>query len=181
MNGLTTLAIIITVVLAVLIVFARSYLSSSGGGQKTGLPYQSNSPLLTPAEVSFLSVLDAAVEGRYRVMAQVRLADILKVRAGLSSSEGQTARNRIQSKHIDFLLCRPSDLEIEAAIELDDSSHRRAKRKERDDFVDAAFISAGIPLHRFPVRRSYSVEAVKAELGLLSDQGETVAVISQRR
>jgi len=42
------------------------------------------------------------------------------------------------------------------AIELDDSSHREGRRRERDSFVDDALSAAELPLLRVPVRRSYS-------------------------
>ena len=46
----------------------------------------------------------------------------------MSPSERQAAFNRISSKVLDFVLCDPNNLAIIAAIELDDSSHKRNDR-----------------------------------------------------
>jgi hypothetical protein len=41
-------------------------------------------------------------------------------------------------------------------VELDDASHARKDRAERDDFVDNAFAAAGLPLLRIPAQRAYN-------------------------
>lgn len=131
---------------------------------KEGLPYQANASLLTPAERSFFGVLEKAVDGQFRVMIKVRLADVIKVRPGLSASKRQSAFNRIQSKHVDFALCRPSDLRIAGVIELDDSSHSRANRRKRDEFMEEAMDSAGLSFYRFSAKRSYSTEQIRTTI-----------------
>jgi hypothetical protein len=44
---------------------------------------------------------------------------------------------------------------VTAIIELDDASHDADDRKERDDFVDAVYRSAGIPRIHIPAARDY--------------------------
>lgn len=124
-------------------------------------PYRKVQALFTPAERAFLVVLEQAVEGRSRVFGKVRLADVIEVESGLSQSGRQGALNRIQSKHIDFVVCDPNDFSVQLAIELDDSSHRRADRRRRDDFVDKAFAAADVRLFRLPVKRTFSVEDIR--------------------
>jgi hypothetical protein len=56
-------------------------------------------------------------------------------------------------------------------IELDDSSHNRNNRQERDDFVDRVFQAAGLPLLRLPVQREYNTREVAAQIApLLKDK-----------
>ena len=55
--------------------------------------------------------------------------------------------NKIRSKHIDFALA-DDDTNIIALIELDDSSHKRQDRVERDIFVDAVLKNTGYTLLR---------------------------------
>ena len=43
-------------------------------------------------------------------------------------------KNKIQSKHVDFVIC-DMHLNIKAILELDDSSHGKAERKAMDDFL----------------------------------------------
>ena len=82
----------------------------------------------------------------------MRLADVLTCdREAWNKGFG----NKIISKHLDFVLYDPESTQIRAGIELDDRSHRRRDRQDRDAFLEAAMEVAGIPLVRFPARRSY--------------------------
>ena len=83
-----------------------------------------------------------------------------KIKSGLDNSTRSSAFNRIKAKHLDFVACDPSDMSIKFAIELDDSSHKETKRMERDAFLNDAMYSAGIPLHRFAVKREYDPREV---------------------
>jgi len=89
----------------------------------------------------------------------VRIADILVVTK--DTPKRRTWLNKILAKHIDFVLCDPGSLEVKVAIELDDSSHQRKDRQERDEFVDHAFESADLPLVRFPVKSSYHSREIR--------------------
>lgn len=125
--------------------------------------YRLKYSLLTAAEMRFLNVLEQAVGPEYRILSKVRVADILDVVAGDNSSR-QSGFNRISGKHFDFVVCSARDWAILYAVELDDSSHGRRVRQERDAFLNDACNCAGLPLHRFPVQRQYSVDALRAKL-----------------
>ena len=127
-------------------------------------PYESAGVLLSPAERSFMGVLEQAVGSDYRILVKVRLADVLSVKKGLSRADWQMAFNRIQSKHLDFVLCQPNDYSIVCAVELDDSSHAEPKRQDRDNFVDEALKAAGVPLFRFSVKMNYSIQEIQKTL-----------------
>jgi hypothetical protein len=49
-------------------------------------------------------------------------------------------------------------------VELDDKSHERADRKQRDGFVEAVFAAAGLELLRVRVQRSYPPQELAALL-----------------
>lgn len=108
--------------------------------------------LFTPAERSFLRVLEAALGDPFRVMGKVRLADVIKVKTGLSRSAWQQAFNRIQSKHLDFVGCDPNDMSVHFVVELDDSSHQQTRRQVRDEFLDKALTAAGVPIKGISLR-----------------------------
>lgn len=91
--------------------------------------------LFTPAERSYLGVLDQACAGRYRVFGKVRIADVISPAKGLDNSARASAFNRIKAKHFDFVLCDPQTLCVKAVIELNDKSHAKNHRIERDEFV----------------------------------------------
>lgn len=144
---------------------ALAVLKALLAGKKPGgikFPYQSIPHLFTPAERSFLGVLDQVINSDYRIFGKVRAADVMSVTKGMSRSEWKQAFNRIQSKHFDFVICRASDSSILLLIELDDKSHKKTQRLERDDFVEKATEAAGIPLLRIPCQRSYSAQEVSS-------------------
>ncbi|MFZ2653905.1 MAG: DUF2726 domain-containing protein [Victivallales bacterium] len=132
--------------------------------------------LFSPAELSFFKALELALGTKYRIFTKIRLADIIRVNGGLEKSERQTAFNRIQSKHVDFVLCDPGDLSVQCVIELDDKSHDAPDRIARDNFVDSALRSAGIPIAHFAARRQYSTEdilkAVEDEESLMQPESQ---------
>jgi hypothetical protein len=111
--------------------------------------------LLTPAEKLFYRSLDIAIAGRLQILCKVRLADLFQV-ASNDTKERQRLFRKIAAKHIDFLLVEPDRLEPILAIELDDSSHGRSDRKERDQFLDELFAIVEFPLLRVRAAAVYS-------------------------
>lgn len=128
------------------------------------LPYVRCPGLLTPNEHAFFKVLLPMVEGQYHVFAKVRIEDIIQVPTEVEYRERQKLRGRIKSRHIDFVICDRTTLEVLTCIELDDKSHRRAKSKEADEYNDRAMRDAGVPLIRVPARMGYSEEYLKSYL-----------------
>ena len=124
-------------------------------------PYAARDELFTKSEQKFLTVLDEAVGGNCRIFGQVRLADVIHVRKGLDHKSWGRAFAKIRAKHLDFVLCDPQTLAILCAIELDDASHDRPDRRQRDYFLNHAMQAAGVPLHRFPVRKSYDASEIR--------------------
>lgn len=155
-----------TLVVSGLLLLALLVLASfwSRGRQQKRLPYDVQETLFSPAERSFLGVLDLAVGDKARVFAKVRVADVLTPQAGIGKSKWQQHFNKISAKHFDYLLCHPSDLSFICAIELDDSSHRHQKRKARDLFLKSACDSAGLPLLQIPASASYLVEELREQI-----------------
>jgi hypothetical protein len=172
---LWVIIIILAIGLLLLLVFlaigGMLLLKTVGSEKKPDLPYVSRGGLLSPAERSFIGVLERAIEDEYRVMAKVRMADLIKTKSGLGPSERQKAFNKIQSKHLDFVLCCPDDFSVAGVVELDDSTHRKRRRRERDAFVDRALRSAGISVTRIPAQRSYSVGEVRERLSESRSEG----------
>jgi len=155
----------VTVIVLIIVVVAALLLKARSKQETLEYPYQKADSLFSPAERSFLGVLERAVGDKCRVVGKVRLADVISPISGLSRSDRQKAFNRIGSKHVDFVLCKRDDLSLLCAIELDDSSHKKADRKNRDDFLENALNAAAIPLIRFAARASYNVQEVREEIG----------------
>ncbi|MCQ4922962.1 DUF2726 domain-containing protein [Tissierella carlieri] len=127
-------------------------------------PYEKKKYLLSVAEKNFYDVLSLAIQDtEYYICPKVRLADIITVG---KTDKRQTYFNKIQSKHIDFLLCDKSSLVPLLAIELDDSSHLKDDRIARDIFVDKSLESAGLNFIRFKVQHAYTVSDIKDKLNI---------------
>ena len=120
--------------------------------------------LFTPAERSFLGVLNQVVNSKVQVFGKVRVADVLTPQEGMSRSEWQKAFNKISAKHFDFVLCALDDLSILCAIELNDRSHSSKKRKQRDIFLENTCQSASFPLIQFTAKAAYEISAIEEVL-----------------
>ena len=123
------------------------------------LPYRARGKLVTKSELRFYKSLYKAVQDDFEIFAMVRIADLLQVEKGTPNYRKWL--NKILAKHVDFVLCDPGSLEPRICIELDDRSHQRPDRIERDAFVDHAFESAGLPLLRIEVQKSYPPRQVR--------------------
>lgn len=131
------------------------------------LPFHVRDDFLSPAECSFYHLLQSAAGDWAVVCPKVSLADLFFPRTG-DYGTNVSYRNRIARKHVDFLLCDPRSMKPLLGIELDDASHNRADRQERDEFVDQAFAAAGLPLHRQRVQRAYNLNALRSSLQALA-------------
>lgn len=120
------------------------------------LPYRAVESLLTPAEGVFYRALLTAVSGApLVVLAKVRLRDLVEIPRGVESP--QRYHGKVMAKHVDFVLCELQTLRPLLVIELDDSSHRRRDRMERDAFVNQVMATIGLPIWHVPCASRYSV------------------------
>lgn len=157
------IALFFVAVLCVGIVVIR-FLKTNRAAPSSAFPYVAVDSLLTPSEQRFFAALSQAVNGRYWIFPKVALDDVLEVRRGLGRSETQSALNKINRKHIDFVLCEPETYKVALLVELDDASHQRADRRERDRFVDEAVRAAGLPIVHVKAAGSYETEALSAQI-----------------
>jgi very-short-patch-repair endonuclease len=123
------------------------------------LPYRLRDDFLSSAEKSFFQVLKTMIGDRLVICPQVSLAALFYVPR---SESFQTYQNKIDRKRVDFLLCDPKTLKPVFAIELDDSSHERPDRQERDAFVEEVFEAAELPLVRVPAQQTYNTQELIA-------------------
>jgi len=118
---------------------------------------------LSPAERSLYGVLCAAVGEWATVCPKISLSDVFYPQSG-DHSANTSYRNRISQKHVDFLLCDPGSMHPLLGVELDDASHQRSDRQDRDVFVDQVFAAAGLPLLRVPVQVAYDTHVLAASI-----------------
>lgn len=138
--------------------------SVSDGGTEN---YKRKSCILTETENDYYGQLCNALYNaglRVIVWPQVNVSTIIES-VGKDSQQRMKAFNRICRKSIDYVIVNQKTRETILCIELDDYTHNRNNRKERDNFINAIFSSVGIPLFRIKAEPNYNfneiVSAVK--------------------
>lgn len=124
-------------------------------------PYGLRDDFLSAAEISLYHVLRTTLSPDVTIVIKPRLGDILFVR---QPHINQAARNRIDRKHVDFLLCETASMKPRLVVELDDVSHQRKDRQERDEFVDSALKAACLPILHVRAARAYVPQELFAQI-----------------
>lgn len=138
----------------------------SNGRQSPPLPRVAvNQFFVSPTEGHFFRLLRTAVGPRGHVLAQVSLGRLLYLPGNNASNAGRAAwSNKVSRKSVDFVICDPTMLRPLCAVELDDATHGRAARQQRDAEVEQLLAAAGLPLERFRVSKQYDERDIAARL-----------------
>ena len=147
--------------LAILRFFGINIGSDAKKKRTVELPFPLRDDFLSPTELSFCRVLEQLVGRSLRVCPKVNLGDLFFV---VRPNEHPGFRNKIDRKHVDFLLCDPNTFTPRLGIELDDASHARRDRQERDAFVDALCAAATLPLLHIRAQASYDARQLLQEI-----------------
>lgn len=124
------------------------------------MPYKSKY-LLSSNEYNFYKELKIyADEKDLLICPKVGLKDLFEVKG---TKNYMTYFNKINKKHIDFLVC-DNNLKPKYAIELDDKSHEQEKSVENDKFKNAIFTQANIPLIRIKALQQYNREYIEKSI-----------------
>lgn len=114
------------------------------------LPYSRRNYFFSAAERSFYEIL-RRMTPEHTVFAKVRLAELVTIKP---TNSRQSHLNRIDRKHIDFVVC-DKDLAPVVAIELNDGSHQSPDRQ-----VEQVLAAASLPVVHIPARRGYVMDEV---------------------
>jgi hypothetical protein len=123
-------------------------------------PFFRRKYLLTKPERAFYKVLQDAVRP-HSVLPKVRIADLIE--ADKRHDLWLPNFRRISPRHVDFVVCDAALSPI-IAVELDDPSHEREDRRNRDRDVDRIFELANMPIAHFPVQKEYVANEIKRQL-----------------
>jgi very-short-patch-repair endonuclease len=140
------------------------------------LPYKIRDDFLSSSEKSFYKVLDQIFSTRYLILAKVSLSDLFYV---TNPDKHMKYWNKINRKHVDFLICDSKTMKPIMGIELDDSSHSKPQRKARDLFVNNVFEVSGLPLARVPARKSYNIDDLKDYLKNVYKSKDNTKTVSE--
>lgn len=142
---------------------AQGILPSVNEKVNTPLPYKRKEHFLSVAETRFYEVLNKiAEENNFVVQCKVRLEALVRVPFYTKNRYG--LRNRIKSREMNFVLCSKQNMKPLLIIELDDSSHQREDRIERDDFIDKALHDAGLPILHIKAQQNYDSNVLVTQI-----------------
>lgn len=127
--------------------------------KKTLYQYKKKDFLITRAEHEFFDILVELFGSEYYIFTQVHLPTILEHKVNDQNWRG--AFSHINGKSVDFVICDKKYIKPLLAIELDDKSHERLDRIERDSEVERVLQEAGMPLLRIDNKGSFDKEDIK--------------------
>ena len=85
-----------------------------------------------PRKQVFYQAIRRQLDVSFTICPKVSLGDLFYV---TNPHENYRAYNKINRKHVDYLVCDSLTMRPVFAVELDDSSHQRSDRVERDALV----------------------------------------------
>ena len=118
--------------------------------------------LLTPNEAAFYVELRKIIPPQRDISCKCRLEDLMGIPQNAPNKHAQ--RNRIKSRHVDFVIFDPQTGNVDYVIELDDSSHRPPKKQCEDQFKNMLFAQIGVLLIRIKARQAYNSSEVYQEI-----------------
>ena len=124
--------------------------------------YEQRNFIMTRAEHECFDALIKAVGETYHVFPQVHLPSIVNNK--VVGQNWKAAFRHISQKSVDFVLCDKAYLAPKLAIELDDKSHERADRIDRDGEVERILADAGLPLLRLENHGSFDSADLKRRI-----------------
>ena len=170
---MTTLYILGGIIVVVVIGLAvlKALFEGDSEQEKAKYQYKRRNFFLTRAEHECYDALVSAVGAEYFVFAQVHLPTLVDNK--VTGQNWRGAFRHISEKSVDFVLCDKAYISAKLAIELDDKTHERPERQERDREVERILQGAGVPLLRLENRGSFNPseltqkikDALKAESG----------------
>lgn len=146
----------IIIIIAIIIIGFFIYLSylkiiKSKGNKEIAtdeMPYQLKDSVLTEREKEAYSIIKEYCNNHeLEVLAKIRLADFITTKCENKSKDFYTWFNKISAKHIDFLIVQKETFRPQLAIEIDDTTHNRKDRQQRDEFINKVYSKVGLPIY----------------------------------
>ena len=144
MNKLYILVAAVAVIGVALMLLKARF--EGGDGEQRKYQYKKRGFFMTRAEHECYDALVSAVGSEYLIFAQVHLPTLVDNKVVGQNWRG--AFRHISEKSVDFVLCDKAYISPKLAIELDDKTHERPERRDRDREVERILQGAGMPLLR---------------------------------
>lgn len=168
--------VVLAVGVVVLVIKRLGILNDSGSSDTSSKAafsarYKVRDYIQSPAERTLMAALLEAIRAANQsqhlvIFPSVRLAEVLGVDSNhhRDPSSKQSATNRIVSKQFDFVICDAKSTRPLLVVELDDKSHSRKDRASRDEFVDHACRTAGLPILHVTAASKYDTSQLMAQM-----------------
>jgi hypothetical protein len=108
--------------------------------------YRRRRSVLVHHERSLYELLQTLAGGDIRVLAKVRLGDMVDVEGESQSPQRQAHWRSAQRRSVDFLLCGSEDYAPLLAIQVEGKKERSRRHARGDSILEDVLSSAGIPL-----------------------------------
>ena len=119
--------------------------------------YNKKDYLLTQQELKFYKLIKMITDkNNLNIFSQVALYEIV-------TSKNIKDFNKIKSKTIDFVIT-DTNCKIKFCIELDDPTHIKENRQQRDKFIEDLFNQLNIKLIRIPVQNYYNLKQLEEKI-----------------
>lgn len=135
------------VVAAIVVLVLAIWLLSRRRPRRPRYRYRARRSVMTRREEWFFRVLQEALGRDYLIFPQIHISSLLDER--IKGQNWAAARGQTNGKSVDYVIVDARTLAVFCAVELDDPTHDRPERVERDRQVEAMFADAGVPLARF--------------------------------
>lgn len=129
-------------------------------------PYVPVGALMTPAELNFYHQLVRVIPNNTLIFTKVRIADVVDVKGSIKGPRRLKYFNPIAAKHLDFVVVDSRKMTVLAAIEVNDSSHDRADRRERDLLIRKVMEAAKVRLFEVKATKTYNLRELSEWLQL---------------
>ncbi len=164
---MTKLYILIGILIALGVVIE---LFRSGGKEERRYQYKQKNFFMSRAEHECYDALTIAVGEKYHIFPQVHLPSIVDNKVVGQNWHG--AFRHISQKSVDFVLCDKAYISPKLAIELDDRTHERRDRKERDVEVERVLKDAELPLLRLENHGRFNPSELTEKINTILNNGE---------
>ena len=158
---MTYLLIFIIIILIIDKIIDRKNQNNQNINENTKINYKNlynkKEYLLTQQELKFFKLIKNITEkNNLNIFSQVALYEIV-------TSKNIKDFNKIKSKTIDFVITDVNS-KIKLCIELDDTTHIKENRQQRDKFIEELFEQLNIKLIRIPVQSYYNLKDIEEKI-----------------
>jgi len=132
-------------------------------------PFYLRQSAMNSSEQALFINLNKQLSSQYIILSKVRIEDFVGVkREGLSDNERFGFRNRIKSRHVDFLICDSKTTRPLMVVELDGSSHNKYGRRKRDYRLDEIYKNINLQYEHIRVGSSFEEQAGRIKERLMN-------------